>query len=116
MDANLKLLASSTKNSTVTNATGVDFGGRDLQPLTYRLTVTASTGGTELLDVKIQESDDNSTWRDFLNFAQVTGTGISYVTGKSDARYRRYYATIAGTTPSFTMAIDVVPAGRYDKF
>ena len=116
MDANLKILSSATKTSSVTNATGVDFDGRDTQPLTYLLIVTAASGTSPTLDVKIQESDDNSTWRDFAAFKQMTTTGQEPVTGKSDARYRRYYATIAGTNPSFTMQIDVVPAGRYDKF
>lgn len=116
MDANLYLLSSATKTSSVTNATGVDFGGADLQPLCYRLVVTAASGTSPTLDVKIQESDDNSTWRDFAAFKQMTTTGIERVTAKSDARYRRYYATIAGTTPSFTMHINVVPGGRYDKF
>ena len=116
MDANLKLLASATKTSSVTNATGVDFDGRDLQPLVYRLSVTVVSGTSPTLDVKIQESDDNSSWRDFAAFKQMTAVGIELVTAKSDARYRRYYATLAGTTPSFTMAIDVVPGGRYDKF
>ena len=116
MDANLKLLASAAKTSTVSNATGVDFGGSDLQSLAYRLNVTVVSGTGMTLDVKIQESDNNSTWRGFAAFEQVNAVGTYYVSAKSDARYRRYYATIAGTTPSFTMAIDVVPAGRYDKF
>jgi len=116
MDANLYLLASATKTTTVTNATGVDFDGADLQPLCYRLNVTVASGTGPTLDVKIQESDDNSSWRDFANFKQMTGVGIERVTAKSDARYRRYYATIGGTNPSFTMHINVVPAGRHTKF
>jgi hypothetical protein len=111
-DNNLKLLASATKTASVTDATGVDFGSGDLLPTVYRAVVTAASA-SDTLDIKIQESADNSTWNDLAVFDQITAVGVYYVTARSPKRYRRYYATIAGTDPSFTFQIDVVPAGEY---
>lgn len=115
-DKNLCLKTSAAETQSVTNATGVDFGGPDQRPITYVLVCTAATGTGPTLDVKIQESDNNSTWREFLAFKQVTAAGVERVTGKSDARYRRYYSTVAGTTPSFTYSIYPELGGEYTKF
>ncbi len=67
-DANLCLKASGAETSSVTNATGIDFGGPDVQTLTYVLHCTGITGAEGTLNVKIQESDNNSDWRDVLLF------------------------------------------------
>lgn len=103
--------ARSTPITATGNGTGVDMGV-DQVAMTYAAHFTAVTGTTPTLDIKIQESDDNSTWRDFLAFPQMTAAGVQYVTGKSNARYRRVARTAGGTTPSFTGLIAVVPAGR----
>lgn len=115
-DNNLILRASATSTSSVTNATGVDFSGADLLPTVYRLTVSAASGTSPTLDVKIQDSDDNSTWADLAHFNQMTAVGMDFITVRSNRRYRRYNATIAGTNPSFTFQIDAVPGGHYDNF
>lgn len=107
--------ASSTPITTSTNGTGVDCG-KDRVPLCYAAHFTTVSGTTPTVDIKIQESDDNSTWRDFLAFKQMTAAGVEYVTGKSNARYRRAAWTVGGTTPSFTGIIAVTPAGRDDEY
>lgn len=79
------------------------------------LDITAASGTTPTLDVKIQCSPDNTTWfdpastaanRDSFAFAQKTTTGqdvklIPWVA----CRYVREYHTVGGTTPSFTYSV-----------
>lgn len=68
------------------------------------LHVTAASGTTPSLTVKVQHSADNSTWVDLTTLNAVTSSN-SYqrktVTGTVN-RYLRAYFTITGTTPSFT--------------
>lgn len=118
IDSNLVFLDGSADiTASKQDATGVDFGGPDLEPLTYMVVVGGTDGTSPTLDIKIQESDNNSDWRDFLSFEQITKAGVFYVTGKCDARYRRYYTTTGGDDPTFEdVIIAPVPAGRYDKF
>lgn len=115
-DANLVLKASGAETTSKTNATGVDFGSGDGRVMGYVLVATAVTGTGPTLDAKIQESDNNSTWRDLCAFKQVTAAGVERVSAQSNARYRRYYSTIAGTTPSFTYSIYPELGGQYDEF
>ena len=116
-DANLVLKTAAAITASVTGATGVDFGGPDVHPITYVLLCTVITGATGTCDVKIQESDNNSTWRDAMAFPQLTtSTGVLRVTGKLDGRYRRYYATLAGTSPNFNFSVYPELGGEYTKF
>lgn len=102
--------------------TGVDFGGPDQHPLTYVLVAPAlATGTSPTLDVTIEESDDNSTWRQVAAFGpQLTDANTpakQFVTVKSDARYRRYTADVSGTTPDFgAVIIAPVIGGQYEDF
>jgi hypothetical protein len=122
LDANLILKASGAMPVASSPFTGttIDFGAGDQQPLTYILNVTAiAATTTPTLDVKIQESDDDSVWIDFCAFEQATlakGTKQYFVTAKANRRYRRYYAVVAGTSASFTADIGVDVAGIYNKF
>lgn len=72
------------------------------------LEVGAVSGTSPTLDVKLQESDDDSTWSDVsgYTFTQVTATDSSQVLrienlNTTRSRYLRLVATIAGTSPSF---------------
>lgn len=100
-------------NASEQSATGVDLGV-DLKPRTYCVACTGKSGTSPTLDVKIQESDDNNTWRDLGVFPQITVEGKYYITLKSNARYRRHYSTLGGSnTPKFlNLVIGTVPAGR----
>ncbi len=71
---------------------------------------TSTTGAT--LDVKIQESDDNTTFTDAIAFSQLSGSAIANVNtfyGKylRSKRYIRAVATITGT-PSIPLAVTVI--------
>ncbi len=116
LDTNLMLKTSGAQTSS-TNGGTVDFGqGMAAQPLTFVAVVTAVSGSTPTLDLKVQESDNGSTWRDFLALPQITAVGVYRVTGKSNARYMRYASTIAGTTPSFTYQFAPELGGQYESF
>lgn len=73
-----------------------------------QLNVTAASGTTPALDVVIEDSlDGGSTWNAVATFAQKTTTGrevVSITAAFSDLLRVRW--TIAGTTPSFTFAVD----------
>jgi hypothetical protein len=72
--------------------------------------VTVVTGTTPTMDVEIQESRDSGTnWVAIYDFPRITATGsynspVMTLTGNRV----RYVQTIAGTTPSFTRAINRV--------
>lgn len=120
IDSDLLLRSDATHISgscSATNLTGVDFGGADKAPMTYVVSIPTVTGGSPTLDVKIQESDNDSTYRDFMAFPQITAAGQYFVTGQSNARYRRAVITVGGTTPVFqSTLIAPVPAGRYTNY
>lgn len=74
------------------------------------MVVTAVTGTTPTLDVSIEESMDSGTnWQAIYHFPRITANGI-YPTPliKSFGTRFRYVQTVAGTTPSFTRAINRV--------
>jgi hypothetical protein len=73
--------------------------------------VGAVSGTTPTLAGKIQESADGSTgWADIsgATFTTVTATdNVQAITFDRTQRYVRYIGTIAGTTPSFAVAVIV---------
>lgn len=89
------------------------------------LDITAASGTTPTLDVKIQCSPDNTTWfdpastaanRDSLAFAQKTTTGQDVKLIPNVAcRYIREYHTVGGTSPSFTYSVKVDVIGGDDR-
>lgn len=92
------------------NGTGVDLqgytqpGGRQLKAI---LTNGTTSGTTPTLDVKLQDSDDNTTFTDITGatFAQKTAAGNEEIHFRTNKRYVRAVATIGGTSPSFTFAV-----------
>lgn len=80
------------------------------------LEVGAVSGTTPTLDVKLQESDDNSTWSDIAGgaFTQVTAaTQRQVIRVLRSKRYCRGYATVGGTTPSFTLSLEILAQKKY---
>lgn len=80
------------------------------------LNVTAASGTTPTLDVKIQGQDPVSgTWFDTGSaFAQKTTTGSERIsiTSLPDATIRAV-STITGTTPSFTYTVSLITKQGY---
>jgi hypothetical protein len=94
-------------------ATSSVYTVRDVDWLVAYLTVTASSGTSPTLDVKVQDtSDGGTTWFDVTGavFTQVTGSSSSQTvtaTRKFGPKFR-VVATIAGATPSFTFHVEVM--------
>ena len=108
----LELSPPAARTSTVTGS-AVDLLGYKGR-IKVSQEVGAVTGTSPTLDGKIQDSADGST-----GWADVTGATFTQVTASTSLlsigvdtrlakRYIRYVGTIAGTTPSFTMAVNAV--------
>lgn len=86
-------------------AVGDRFGAR------LTLDVTAASGTSPTLDVKIQtRKDADDTWRDLAGtgipaFTQATAAGSQRKCFSGFDREIRYVATLGGTTPSFTFSL-----------
>lgn len=100
------LLASAQR---IANGDGaaVELGDRG----TLRLTLDVTAVGVdadEVLDVKVQTSEDNVTWRDLGSFNQATqpeGVQSERKSFVGADRYVRVSWTVAGTTPQFTFSV-----------
>jgi len=103
--------------TTTANGTGVDtLGFNDGMVI---LEVGAVTGTTPTLNVKMQESHDNSTFVDIAGsaFIEVIAANSSQVLRLAELnvvrrRYVRAVATIGGTTPNFTFNCEVALSGK----
>ena len=96
------------------NGTGVDTLGYN--SASVALEVGTVSGTTPTLDVKIQDSADNSAFADVtgLTFTQVTASNNSQVlrieglNTTTRRRYLRAVGTIAGTSPSFDIGVSIL--------
>jgi len=118
IDVHGELLASNLIAGTYTadaNGAGADLQGYQ-GVLKIVLDSGAGGGTTPTLDVKIQDSADNSTFADVLGkvFTQVTGASASIqslaIDTRAVKRYIRAALTITGTGATFGLA--VVVAGQ----
>lgn len=98
-------VASAAITTTTTTAAFTPTAGSGYQVV---IPVTAVSGTTPALSVRIEESDDSGTnWYARYTFPTITATGIyrSPILRLRGNRVR-YVQTITGTTPSFTRAIN----------
>lgn len=101
-----------TAITTTANGASQDGGAATTTGWRATLHVTAKSGTTPTLDVKLQDSADNSTFADVTGgaFTQRTAAGSQILYSASGATLRRYVRlvyTVAGTSPSFTVAAAV---------
>lgn len=104
----VELFAAARKSSSATGS-DVDLkgyinpGGRQMKAF---LSVTGVSGTSPTLDVKIQEADATSTYTDITSasFTQLTTTGSQEIHFRTNKRYVRAIATLAGTSPVFDAA------------
>lgn len=95
------------------NGTGVDV--KDYVGKAKVVLISSAGGGTSpTLDVKLQDSPDNSAWTDIsgATFAQVTDAAdsteaISVDLNNAD-RYIRAVKTVTGTSPTFDCGVCMV--------
>lgn len=113
----VNLFPSAARTSSA-NGTGVDIADYEGNAAVV-LDSAAGTGTSPTLDVKIQDSDDNSTFADVVGatFTQVTGAAASQqkkvIALDKTRKYIRAVATIGGTTPSFTFSVNILGVKKY---
>jgi hypothetical protein len=79
----------------------------------------AGSGTTPTMDVKLQDSADNSSWADIsgATFTQVTSTASQQkltINTNNVRRYVRAVGTIGGTsTPTFIYAVSMLYSKKY---
>ena len=110
----VELAPAASRTSTLTG-TGIDVLEYEGVALVL-LNASAGTGTSPTLDVKLQHSDDDSTYEDVNSgaFSQVTdaaetaGVKVMKLNVSDLKRYLRIVGTIAGTTPSFDFGVEFV--------
>lgn len=108
--AGVELLSALARTANA-NGTGVDTWAKGRpQSSICVLSIGAASGTTPTLDVKIQDSADNSSWADVSGaaFAQKTAAAFAELNVGQTRRYIRAVGTVGGTTPSFTYAVIAV--------
>lgn len=99
-------------------ASWIDFGGPDIQPMTYDVVVPKADGTSPTLDIIIQTSlTDGGGVLDTFTLPQIDAIGVYRITFKSPHRWRRMYATVGGTSPDFGLVV-IGPqmGGEYTEF
>jgi hypothetical protein len=98
-------IASSALTTTTTSAAIIPICGTSYQ---VNIPVTAVSGTSPTLDVRIEESDDNGVnWYTVYDFPRITAIGIYRSPAIPMVGTRiRYVQTVGGTTPSFTRTIN----------
>ncbi len=108
-------LATAARRTSTLTGTGIDVLEYEGVALVL-LNTSAGTGTSPTLDVKLQHSDDNTTFADVTSgaFSQVTevagtaGVKVMKVNVSDLKRYLRVVGTITGTTPSFDFGVEFV--------
>lgn len=105
------------------NGTGFDLegsNGAEGEAIVILASDAASAGSSPTLDVKLQESSDNSTFTDITDatFTQVTDAASSQkisINTNDVKRYLRAVGTIGGTSsPAFTYTVQLIYGKKYD--
>ena len=114
------LLGADSRNASA-NGTGFDLqGSNDAEgEAIVILDSEAGTGTSPTLNVKLQDSADNSAWADVTGkvFTEVTSSGAAFEKISFNAndvrRYVRAVGTLGGTTPVFVYAVSLVYSKKY---
>ena len=109
------VLAAAARRTSNLDSTGIDVLDYEGVALIV-LNASAGTGTNPTLDVKLQHSDDDSTYADVTDgaFTQVTdaaetaGVQVMKVNVSDLKQYLRIVGTVGGTTPSFDYGVEFV--------
>lgn len=96
-------LASAARTAT---GNGAAFDTQDVVNIEATLAISARSGTTPTLDLRLETTVDGTNWDTVAAFPQQTNTVVAR--GKAFAglgRQCRWAWTIGGTTPSFTFAV-----------
>lgn len=109
----LTLFAPATRTATA-NGTGVDLKNA-YQGLAAVILANNTTSGTSpTMDVKIQDSADNSTYADVTGYtftqvtAALTNPSVLTIDIRNLRRYARAVVTMGGTSPSFLCSVTLL--------
>lgn len=97
-----------TAETATGNGASVDNAALTSNGGAAQLHVTAASGTTPNLTVKVQHSTDDSVWVDLITFSAATTQtyqNSEVAAGTTVNRYTRSTRTISGTTPSFTYGV-----------
>ena len=93
-------ISTNTTGTAVDNAAGTTNGG------VAHLHVTAASGTSPTLNAVVEHSTNNSSWSTLATFTQATAPTSQRVSVAGAVhRYIRAKSTLAGTNPSFTIAV-----------
>ncbi|HEX8091835.1 MAG TPA: hypothetical protein VF762_23480 [Blastocatellia bacterium] len=100
---------SAARTATATSST---FTVGNVDNLVGYESVTAASGTTPTLDVKVQDTPDGGTlWFDIAGMTHTQATGATTEVKSATRKFAtkiRVVATIAGTTPSFTFSYTIL--------
>jgi hypothetical protein len=106
----LNLFADAATVTASGNSPAVDVNSTPVDGVTIKALVTAVSGTTPTLDIKVQESNDGTTWNDTgVAFPQITAVGKYQAQVYTSKKKLRLVYTVGGTTPSFTLTAGIVP-------
>lgn len=117
-DATVANLIPTTAMTSTTTGTGIDVTDYDGR-VKVVLDSTAGGGADHTMDVKLQESDDDSTYTDIsgATFTQVTNAAVAlediHLNIGETKQYVRAVATLAGTSPAFTASVNFIGHKQY---
>lgn len=118
-DNNIMLRAAAAGNVTEdADLAFVDFGGPDLLPREYMISVPAA-GADTTMDLTLADSTDGTNADGTtVTVPQITAAGVYYVRAQFKGRYRRVSINVGGTGTINFGAVEIgpVPGGRYEKF
>ena len=110
-------IAPVTAPASSVTGTGVDLQLSDGPVNVLLVTGTASGGTAPTLDVKVQESDDNSNFVDLKSYDTLSGTDLNgqfQFLGKllRNKRYVRAVATVTGSPSALPLSVVIIASKK----
>jgi hypothetical protein len=87
------------------NSTGLAVGPTGIVEI--EIEVSGVSGTSPTLDIKFQDSDDNTTYVDHVIIPQITAAKTAKYYLKTNKKYIRYTKAVTGTSPSFNLEVRV---------
>lgn len=87
------------------SGTGTAFAVEDVSAILGTLNVTAASGSSPTLDVRLETTVDGTNWYTVGSFPQKTAAGTDARAFGPVGSQCRWAWAVTGTTPSFTFAV-----------
>ncbi|HPP12919.1 MAG TPA: hypothetical protein PKW42_09325 [bacterium] len=105
----ITFLPSAARN---TSGQSGSFGLYDMDEILVFLNVSAVSGASSTLDVKVQTQGPDGVWYDLQSFTQKTAAGQEAKAITVFGETLRIAYTIGGSSPSFTFSVTAVAKAR----